>query len=155
MHSSKIYNGVLSHHSKTIKMLTANIQTDKIEAMDLRPIDLSIPNEAPDTLDKRTVPRKQRIFQLQCKIYNFESDTFDISDVLVHNYGANGLYFESTNPFQPHEPVCLFLKEQLLDGCNSEFSKGVHAQIVWCKPLNSGSGPRYGVGVKYFEPINI
>jgi hypothetical protein len=37
--------------------------------------------------------------------------------------------------------------------CLSEFVKGVHAQIVWCKPLNKGFYPRYGVGVKYFEPL--
>jgi len=40
-----------------------------------------------------------------------------------------------------------------LDKCDSEFAKGVHAQIVWCKPLNTGFEPRYGVGVNYFEPI--
>jgi hypothetical protein len=134
-------------------MITTDIPTDKIEAKDFRPFDLSTPKEASDTLDKRSEPRKQRIFQLQCKIYNFESDTFDISDALVHNYGANGLYFEATNSFQPCDPVCLLLKDQLLDGCDREFAKGVHAQIVWCRPLNMGSESRYGVGVKYFEAI--
>ena len=134
-------------------MITADISTDKIEAKDFRTFDLSIPNEAPDTLDKRSESRKQRIFQLQCKIYNFESDTFEISNALVHNYSAIGLYFEATNSFQPHEPVCLFSVGQLLDTCDSEFAKGVHAKILWCKPLKTDFDPRYGVGVKYFEPI--
>jgi Tfp pilus assembly protein PilZ len=35
----------------------------------------------------------------------------------------------------------------------SEFEKGVHAQIVWCKPLETDFNTGYGVGVKYFEPI--
>ena len=34
-----------------------------------------------------------------------------------------------------------------------EFEKGVHAQIVWCKPLETDFNPEYSVGVKYFEPI--
>jgi hypothetical protein len=79
----------------------------------------------------------------------------DISDALVHNYIANGLYFEATNSIQPRDPVCLLLKDQILDGCDSEFAKGVHAQIVWCRPLNMGSESKYGVGVKYFEAIII
>jgi hypothetical protein len=136
-------------------MITTDISIDKIDAKeDFMPLELKLSDEASATSDKRSEPRKQRIFQLQCKIYNFESDTFDISDALVHNYGSNGLYFEATNSFQPRDPVCLFLKEQFLDGCDIEFAKGVHAQIVWCKPLNSGGGPRYGVGVKYFEPTD-
>ena len=49
--------------------------------------------------------------------------------------------------------VYLSLTDQLLGGCNNEFANGFHAQIVWCKPLNTGSDPRFGVGVKYFEPF--
>ena len=134
-------------------MITTDILIDKLEGEDLMPFDLRISNEGPAPSDKRTEHRKQRIFQLKCKVYNSESDTFEISDALVHNYGANGLYFEATNPFQPRDPVCLLLKGPLLDSCDSEFAKGVHAQIAWCKPLNTGFEPRYGVGVNYFEPI--
>jgi hypothetical protein len=50
-------------------------------------------------------------------------------------------FFEAENPFQPRDPLCL-LKDQLLDKCDSEFTKGVPAQIVWCKPLNMGFHPR-------------
>ena len=134
-------------------MITTDIPIDKIEDKDFMTFDLMIPNEEPGISDKRSEPRKQRIFQLECKIYNFESDTFENSDVHVRNYSANGLYFEAENPFQPRDPVCLLLKDQLMDNCDREFAKGVHAQIVWCQPLNKGFDPRYGVGVKYFEPI--
>ena len=134
-------------------MITTDIPIDKIEGKDFMPFDLRISNEEPATSDKRTEPRKLRIFQVECKVYNSESDTFEISDALVHNYGANGLYFEATNPFLPRDPVCLLKKDQLLDSYDSEFAKGVHAQIVWCKPLNIGIDRRYGVGVKYFEPF--
>jgi hypothetical protein len=134
-------------------MITTDIAIDRIEGKGLMPADLRLSNIEPATQDRRSEPRKQRNFHLKCKIYNIESDTFEISNVIVHNYGANGLYFETRHPFQPHEPVCLFSVDQLLDACDSEFAKGVHAQIVWCKPLNTVFDPRYGVGVKYFEPI--
>jgi hypothetical protein len=134
-------------------MTATDIPLDKIEGKDFMPFDPGIFNEEPATSDKRTEPRKQGIFQLKCKVYNSESDTFEISDALVHNYGASGLYFETTHPFQPHDPVCLLSKDPLVNSCESEFAKGVHAQIVWCKPLNTGFGPRFGVGVEYFEPI--
>ena len=136
-------------------MTTTDIAIDKFEGKDFISFDLRLPYEEPTTSDKRTEPRKQRFFQLKCKVYNSESDTFEISDALAHNCGANGLYFETKNPFQPGDPVCLLLKDQLLDKYDSEFAKGVHAQIIWCKTLNMGIDPRYGVGVKYFEPIPI
>jgi hypothetical protein len=103
--------------------------------------------------DRRSETRKQKIFHLKCKMYNPESDTFETADTLAINYGVNGLYFEAEKPFKPGEPVCLTLIDQPPDTCHSEFAKGVHAQIVWCKRLNTGFDPRYGVGVKYFEPI--
>ena len=140
-------------YSKAIKMITTDITIDKFEAKGLMPADLRLSNIEPATQDRRSEPRKQKNFQLKCKIYNFEPDTFEISNVIVRNYGTNGLYFETRCPFQPHEPVCLFSVGQLLDTCDSEFAKGVHAQIVWCRHLNTGFDPSYGVGVKYFEPI--
>lgn len=139
-------------NSKVIKMNTTDIAIDKIESKALMPATLRLSKIGPATLDRRSEPRKQKNLDLKCKIYNFESDSFEISNVIVHNYGTSGLYFETRCPFQPHEPVCLFSVGQLLDRCDSEFAKGVHAQIVWCKPLNTGFDPRYGVGVKYFEP---
>jgi hypothetical protein len=138
-----------------MKMTTTNIPIDKNEDKDFMPFELRLPDEAPGTSDKRREPRKQRIVQLKCKIYNFELDTFENIDTLVHNYSANGLYFEAAIPFQPDDPVFLLLKDQLLDKCDSELAKGVHAQILWCKHLDTGFDPRYGVGVKYFEPITI
>ena len=71
------------------------------------------------------------------------------------NRGSFSLNAKYIIPFQPGDPVCLLLKDQLLDKYDSEFAKGVHAQIIWCKTLNMGIDPRYGVGVKYFEPIPI
>ena len=134
-------------------MITTDIAIDRIEGKGLRPAAFRLSKIRPATQDKRSEPRKQKNFQLKCKIYNFESDTFEISNVIVRNYGTKGLYFETRCTFQPQELVCLFSVDQLLDACDSEFAKGVHAQIVWCKPLNTGFDPRYGVGVKYFEPI--
>lgn len=134
-------------------MITTDLAIDRIEGKGLMPADLRLSKIKPATQTKRSEPRKQKNFQLKCKIYNFESDTFEISNVIVRNYGTNGLYFETRCRFQPHEPVCLFSEGQLLDTCDSEFAKGVHAKIVWCKPLNMDLDPRYGVGIKHFEPI--
>ena len=103
--------------------------------------------------DRRSETRKHEIFHLKCKVYHPESDTFEKADTLAINYGVNGLYFEAEKAFKPGEPVCLTLIDQPPDTCPSEFAKGVHAQIVWCKPLNTGFDPRHGVGVKFFEPI--
>ena len=136
-------------------MITTDFPINKTEGKDFMPFDLRLSNQEPATQDKRSEPRVHKVFQLKCKTYNIESDTFEISDAIVHNYGANGLYFEATNPFHLHDPICLSLKDQLLEKSDSEFAKGVHAQIVWCKPLNTGSVPRYGVGVKYFETIEL
>ena len=134
-------------------MITTDLAIDRIEGNGPMPADLRLSKIEPATQDRRSELRKHGIFQLKCKTYNIESDTFEISNVIVHNYGANGLYFETRHPFQPCEPVCLYLVNQLIDTCDSEFAKGVHAQIVWCKQLNTGFDPRYGVGVNYFEPI--
>ena len=134
-------------------MITTDLAIDRIEGNGLMPADLRLSKIEPATQDRRSELRKHRIFQLKCKTYNIESDTFEISNVIVHNYGANGIYFETKNPFQPCEPVCLSLVNQLIDICDSEFAKGVHAQVVWCNHLNTDLDPRYGVGVKYFEPI--
>ena len=134
-------------------MITTDLAIDRIEGNGLMPADLRLSKIEPATQDRRSELRKHRIFQLKCKTYNIESDTFEIYNVTVHNNGSNGLYFESKNSFQPCEPVCLFSANQLLDKCDSEFAKGVHAQIVWCKPLKKGFDPRCGVGVKYFEPV--
>ena len=134
-------------------MITKDIPIDKIEDEDFILFDLMLSNEEPATSDKRCAPRKQKIFQLKCKIYNSELGTFENSDALVRNFSSKGLYFETANPFQPGDPVCLLLTDQLLNKCDSEFEKGVHAQIVWCKPLDTGFYLGYGVGVKFFEPI--
>jgi len=134
-------------------MTATDIAIDKVKGNGPIPAAFRLSKIRPATPDKRSEPRKQRNLNLNCKIYNFETDTFEISNVIVRNYGTAGLYFETKSPFQPHEPVCLFSVGQLLDTFDSEFAKGVQAQIVWCKPLNTGFDPRYGVGVKYFEPI--
>ena len=134
-------------------MITTNIPKDKIEAKTTIPIDLKSSNEESPISDRRSETRKQIIFHLKCKIYNFESDTFETLDALVLNYGVNGLYFESAKSLQPGEPVCLTLVDKPPDPCDSEFAKSVHAQVVWCKPLNTDFDPGYGVGVKYFERI--
>ena len=134
-------------------MITEDNPIDKIEAEDFIPLDLKLSSEESATSDRRSETRDQRIYHLKCKIYNFESDTFETSGALVLNYGANGLYFESAKSFQPRDPVYLFSVGRLLDTYDSEFAEGVHAQIVWCKPLNTDFDPRYGVGVNYFEPI--
>lgn len=112
-----------------------------------------MPRIDPVIQEKRSEIRKHRIFRLTYKIYNAESDTFEISDGVSHNYSATGLYFETKNPFQPHDQVCLSSEDQLLGNCLSEFANGVHAQIAWCKPLNTSYPPRYGAGVQYNEPI--
>jgi len=134
-------------------MITTDIPIDKIEGKDFMPVDLGITNEEPATSDKRTEPRKQIIFQLKCKIYDSELDIFKNSDALVRNFSSNGLYFEAANPFQPEDPVCLSIRDQITGKYDAEFAIGIHAQIVWCKPLNTNFDPRYGVGVKFFEPV--
>ncbi|MGD8208257.1 MAG: hypothetical protein PVI42_05240 [Desulfobacterales bacterium] len=134
-------------------MMRTDISIDNIRTKGFISLDSKPSSVESATPDRRCETRKQNIFHLKCKMYNPESDTFELADTLAINYGVNGLYFEAEKPFKPGEPVCLTLLDQPPDTCHSEFAKGVHAQIVWCKPLNAGSDPRYGVGVKYFEPI--
>ena len=133
-------------------MTTTDISTDKIEDKGLVPFDLSFSN-FDTTPDRRSEPRIQRIFQLNCTRYDAEPDTFEISDAVVHNYGANGLYFEAANPVQPDDPICLSSKDESLENCDNEFAIGVHAKVVWCRRLNKSLDPSYGVGVNYFEPL--
>ena len=134
-------------------MITTDLVINKIEGKDLWAFDSCLSDTDTATQDKRSELRNYRTFQLKCKTYNTESDNFEISDVIAHNYSAKGLYFETAKPFQPEDPVCLSLKDRLLGNCDSEFTNAVHAQIIWCKPLNMVFEPKYGVGVKYFEPI--
>ena len=134
-------------------MISTDLAKNKIEGKDILAFDLRSSGNEPTTQDKRSEPRNYRIFQLKCETYNTESDTFEISAGIAHNYRANGLYFETQNPLQPNDPVCLSSKDRLSGKCDSELAIGVHAKVVWCKLLNTGFDPRYGVGVKYFEPI--
>ena len=134
-------------------MITTDIATNKIEGKDLLAFDLKLSGAEPAAQGKRSDPRYFKTFQLKCETYNTESDTFEIFDGIAQNYSANGLYFETKNPFQPRDPVYLSSQDLLLGKFDSELAIGVHAQIVWCKLLNTGFGPKYGVGVKYFEPI--
>ena len=151
--SSENKNDALYHNSKAIKMITTDLAIDKIEAKGLEDNDVKFSNVRAATRDKRSESRNQMIFKLKCKTYNTESDTFEISDAIAHNYSTNGLYLETNNPFQPDDPVCLSLRDQITGKYDSEFAIGVHAQIVWCKPLNTNFDPMYGVGVKFFEPV--
>ena len=133
-------------------MTIIDISIDKIEDKGPVPLDLRFSN-IDATPDRRSEPRIQKMFQLNCISYNPEPDTFEISDAIVHNYSANGLYFEAANPFQPDDPVCLSSKDESLENCNREFAIGVHAKIVWCRRVEDGFDPTYGVGVNYFEPL--
>lgn len=134
-------------------MTTTDIAINKIVSEDLLAFDLKLSGTVPAVQNKRTEPRYFKTFQLKCETYNTESDTFEVSNCIARNFSAKGLFFESKNPFQPRDPVCLSSKDLLLRKCYSELAIGVHAEIVWCKLLSTGFGPRYGVGIKYFEPI--
>ena len=134
-------------------MIGTDTATNKIKDQDLLAFDLRLPATEPAAQDKRSETRNYRTFKIKCKTYITELDTFEISDGIAHNCSTNGLYFETKNPFQPSDPVCLSSKDPLLSTIDSELAIGVHAQIVWCKLLNTGFDPKYGVGVKYFEPI--
>ena len=115
--------------------------------------DLRLPATGPAAQDKRSVPRYYMTFKIKCETYNAESDIFEISDGIAQNHSANGLYFESKNPFHPRNAIFLSSNDPLLGKYDRELTIGVHAQIVWCKLLKTGFDPRYGIGVKYFEPI--
>jgi hypothetical protein len=134
-------------------MITTDLEVNQIAGNDLLAFDSRLSGIDSAAQDKRSEPRNSTTFQLKCETYNAESDTFEISYGIVHNYSTNGLYFETKNSFQPSEPVCLSLKDRLSGECDGELAIGVHAQVVWCKLLNTGFNHRYGIGVKYFEPI--
>lgn len=145
--------GPLSHIPKTIKMITTDLEVNQIAGNDLLAFDSRLSGIDSAAQDKRSEPRNSTTFQLKCETYNAESDTFEISYGIVHNYSTNGLFFETKNPLQPNDPVCLSLKERSSDKSDNELAIGVHARVVWCKILNTDFDPSYGVGVKYFEPI--
>lgn len=143
----------ISNNLKAIKMITKELTVNKIEDTDLLALDLSLSNTELATQDKRSEPRNCRTFELRFKTYNTDLDTFETSNGIVKNYSTNGLFFETKNPLQPNDPVCLSLKERSSDKSDNELAIGVHARVVWCKILNTDFDPSYGVGVKYFEPI--
>ena len=143
----------LSNNLDAIKTITTDLTVNKFEDTDILGFDLRLSNTELATQDKRSEPRNCRIFELRCKTYNTDSETFEISDVIVKNYSTKGLFFETKNPLQPKDPVCLSLKKRSSDKSDNEFVLGVHAQVVWCKILNTDFDPSFGVGVKYFEPI--
>ena len=134
-------------------MITKDLAINQIQDRGHLTFDIRLSGKEPATQDKRSESRNYKHFQLICKTYNIQTDTFEIYDGIAKNCSASGLYFETKNPLQPSDPVCLLLRDQLLDSGNGEFAKGVHAQVVWCKFLNKDINPRYGIGVKYFEPI--
>ena len=134
-------------------MIGTDTATNKIKNQDLSAFDLRLPATRLAEQDKRSDSRNYRTFKIKCKTYNTESDIFEISDGIAKNHSASGLYFETKNPFHPSNVICLSSNDPLLGKYDRELTMGVHAQIVWCKLLNTGFDPRYGVGVKYFEPI--
>jgi hypothetical protein len=124
------------HILEASEMISTALSPNKTAENDILALNLRSTRNKSITKDRRCEHRNYGIFQLICKSYDFDSDTFDISGGVVKNYSDNGLY-----------------KDRLLGKCDSESAIGAHAQVVWCKILKPGFNPRYGVGARYFEPI--
>jgi Tfp pilus assembly protein PilZ len=101
--------------------------------------------------EQRSEARKNCLYNLECKVYHLEKDFFETTPAVALNYSKSGLYFKTNHLFESGSPVYILLKVPEMDPFDGEFAKGVHAQVVWCKMIDNGSKPSYGVGLRFFE----
>ena len=84
------------------------------------------------------------------KIHSYNAETL--------NLGRGGMCFKSNLWLQPGVTVCIRLKKTHPNGTDSGHCEGLRsialAEVKWCSELPDARVLPYGVGVKYFEPVD-
>jgi hypothetical protein len=64
------------------------------------------------------------------------------------------MFFKSYSPLSPGATIYIRTENTISESKNNGGWKKLRtvtlAQVRWCKQLSDGSGPRFGIGVKYY-----
>ncbi len=69
----------------------------------------------------------------------------------MHNYCADGMYFETESALLPGSDICIKEKNYQLHDAIPEIYAGFSAEVMWCKKMTIGTEVRFGIGVQYYD----
>ena len=71
----------------------------------------------------------------------------------MYNYGNGGMYFETDLIHRPGEEIFIDF-DNLPHFSKTDVLEGFRAAVVWCKKVGETEMvKKYGVGVKFYEPL--
>jgi hypothetical protein len=103
--------------------------------------------------ENRTFDRYHRVASITCAYFN----TDKYFSAKMYNYSEGGLYFESECPFKPGSDILIRVEKSAAGTYPAALNEGYRTitigEVKWCMEIPCAESGRYGVGIKYCEPV--